>query len=255
MAGARRKSKAVLFVLIASLLAIVLLVVSGYNIVQRARLDRDMIDAVHRNDTEDALFYLTKGADPNARVDLQTPFSTGRALTEWFRRVTGGKATVNAPAALSMAIDNENSALTRALITGGADVNVKMENEEFPLLIETLHGDQEFVQMLLERGAHPNAQGQDGTTALWSAALYGRLEIARMLLTRVQHRRCRFGWTTRSWLRPPPSRKTSLWSICSSPEGANVNAHSKKGQTALYFASLHHYDHIVHQLRQAGAKR
>jgi ankyrin repeat protein len=74
--------------------------------------------------------------------------------------------------------------LARWLIEQGADVNAAAEN---PQRVAPLHAaaavcDRETTQLLLERGADPNAKQQMNYTPLHGAASRGDVEIAKLLL-------------------------------------------------------------------------
>ena len=49
-------------------------------------------------------------------------------------------------------------------------------------LVEAVYGDRHAVAKLLKAGADPNAQGQYGTTPLYTAAVQGEAEIVELLL-------------------------------------------------------------------------
>jgi len=53
-----------------------------------------------------------------------------------------------------------------------------------PLAWATLHGNQQIAELLIERGADPNARNADGGSALHSAALMGRPQMVEFLLDR-----------------------------------------------------------------------
>ena len=53
------------------------------------------------------------------------------------------------------AIDSEKIERSKFLIERGADVNVRDNKGETPLLKEVLSGERELVQYLLDRGADP----------------------------------------------------------------------------------------------------
>lgn len=106
----------------------------------------------------------------------------------------------------------------RALVRGGADVNVRDSHEETPLMYAAVVGSAEAMEFLISQGADLNAQNRFGSTALiWSAT-----DLAKVRLL-VEH-------------------------------GADVNLASKKGRTALLVAAMSdHSAAIVRYLLSNGA--
>ncbi|HJQ36193.1 MAG TPA: ankyrin repeat domain-containing protein [Thermoanaerobaculia bacterium] len=87
--------------------------------------------------------------------------------------------------AAGLAIFFRHPELARWLIEQGADVNAAAEN---PQRVAPLHAaaavcDRETTQLLLERGADPNAKQQLDYTPLHGAASRGDIEIAKLLLS------------------------------------------------------------------------
>jgi ankyrin repeat protein len=86
--------------------------------------------------------------------------------------------------AAGLAVFFRHPDLARELIERGADVNAQAQN---PQRVGAVHaaatvGDHATMQLLLERGANPNARQQMGYTALHGAASHGDIEMARLLL-------------------------------------------------------------------------
>lgn len=83
--------------------------------------------------------------------------------------------------------------LARWLIEQGADVNAAADN---PLKVAPVHAaaaarDRETMQLLLARGADPNARQQADYTALHGAASRGDVEMAKLLLAHGADRTAR----------------------------------------------------------------
>jgi len=80
--------------------------------------------------------------------------------------------------------------IARALLDHGANPNVENDQGEAPLHVvsqgkyDQKHGVL-IARLLLERGADVNASDKDQYTPLYSASYFGRLEIARVLLNHV----------------------------------------------------------------------
>ncbi len=84
-----------------------------------------------------------------------------------------------------LAIFFRHPELARWLIEQGADVNAAAENAQrvAPLHAAAAVCDRETTQLLLERGADPNAKQQMEYTPLHGAASRGDVEIAKLLLS------------------------------------------------------------------------
>ncbi|MBI3583502.1 MAG: ankyrin repeat domain-containing protein [Nitrospinae bacterium] len=81
-------------------------------------------------------------------------------------------------------------------------------------------GKTEIVKLLLEKGANPDAQDEQGWTALLWAAKENYPDIARLLLDK----------------------------------GANLNAKNRFGETALKLAKKNNHKEMIELLKKAGAK-
>jgi len=77
----------------------------------------------------------------------------------------GAKSTHGA-AALFNAIVNGRLATVEALISAGANVNVRTVNGTTPLMVAASKGYSDIVKLLLDRGADPRAKKADGVSAL-----------------------------------------------------------------------------------------
>ena len=77
----------------------------------------------------------------------------------------GAKSTHGA-AALFNAIVNGRLATVEALISAGANVNVRTVNGTTPLMVASSKGYSDIVKVLLDHGADPRAKKADGVSAL-----------------------------------------------------------------------------------------
>ena len=88
--------------------------------------------------------------------------------------------------ALGLAIFFRHPEVARLLIERGADVTAPARNamKVCPVHAAATQGDREMLQLLLERGADPNARQQMDYTPLHSSANRGDHESARLLVSR-----------------------------------------------------------------------
>jgi len=88
--------------------------------------------------------------------------------------------------ALGLAIFFRHPEVARLLIDRGADVVAPARNamKVAPVHAAATQGDREMMQLLLERGADPNARQQMDYTPLHSSAGRGDHETARLLVSR-----------------------------------------------------------------------
>ncbi|NCF98931.1 MAG: hypothetical protein GWP39_05395, partial [Planctomycetia bacterium] len=120
--------------------------------------------------------------------------------------------------ALAKEIDGSGVDNVRLLISEGADVNYRGNQNWTPVLIASRYSYPEIVELLLEEGAEVNVSNNFGMTPLMFAAKYSSTpEIVQMLLEK----------------------------------GAEVNVRSPDGMTPLKFAKT---PEIKHLLIDAGAK-
>ncbi|CAM9283623.1 unnamed protein product, partial [Choristocarpus tenellus] len=83
---------------------------------------------------------------------------------------------------LLFTISRGHLAVTRELLEGGADPNVKDKLGRTPLWLATDENNKEVVQTLCEAGAMTNLEGPEGRTPLHLAARKGLSDIAEILL-------------------------------------------------------------------------
>ena len=84
--------------------------------------------------------------------------------------------------ALWCGVGFRNYSAIRLLIERGAEVNALGGNDEYPLYMAAVVGDETMVQLLLENGALVNAKSGECGYALQTAARWGRIETVRLLL-------------------------------------------------------------------------
>lgn len=96
----------------------------------------------------------------------------------------GAKSTHGA-AALFNAIVNGRLATVEALISVGANVNVRTVNGTTPVMVAASKGYSDIVKVLLDSGSDPNAKKSDGVTALAIAEHGGFSRTADVLRSAI----------------------------------------------------------------------
>jgi ankyrin repeat protein len=122
---------------------------------------------------------------------------------------------------LFSAVEKNDIQKVRELITKSADVNVKEEHGNTPLIKAAGRGYAEIAELLIAKGADVNAQSwSQGNTPLILAASFGRLETTKLLIAK----------------------------------GADVNAKTKQGQTPLMGAAYSGYIDVATVLLGKGCQ-
>ena len=83
---------------------------------------------------------------------------------------------------LHKAAEAGDAAKIRALLDGGADINVACSKGDTPLTLAAWRGRDAAVELLLERGADPSHMNSAGQASLHKAAVAGRTGAVRRLL-------------------------------------------------------------------------
>lgn len=120
-----------------------------------------LLDALRRDDSEKAVFWLERGADAN------------------FAEVRRGEVFARP---VFYSITRGNLILTERLLGAGANVEAAGYQEMTPLMEAARTGQTDLARLLLERGANINATDSLGRNALIWAAIAGHEECAALLL-------------------------------------------------------------------------
>jgi ankyrin repeat protein len=127
-----------------------------------------MLAALNQN-YEAAAALLEHGADPNAAVDGWTVLHQIARVRRWTRGFNlPGPEHRDGLSSLELA---------RKLVARGGDVNARQTGRDAgttPFLLATKSLDLPYMQTLLELGADPTLQAEDGTTAVMVAAGVGQ---------------------------------------------------------------------------------
>jgi ankyrin repeat protein len=90
----------------------------------------------------------------------------------------------NGSTPLLVAASNDDAALVKQLLKGGANPNVRNKLDTTPLLEAAFHSNTEIIKALLDAGADPNAAGADGQTPLMLVARGTNVAAAKVLLAK-----------------------------------------------------------------------
>lgn len=198
-----------------------------------------LIAAIQNGQTKRALEMIADGAD------LTTKGKQGEtALTEAaakgdiavLKRLIQAKNDVNAPgiggsSALALAAENGHVAVVRQLISAGADL--KDERGPDALLSAALAGHADVVQLLLSHGVRMH--GAEASSALRTAAKEGNVETIKMLLDMGADVNAKSGGGYTALMGASESGHASIVKLLLA-RGANVNVKNMdNGYTALFY--------------------
>lgn len=155
---------------------------------------------------------------------------------------------------LIKAIKRNHTQEALELIRQGADINIRNDLQETPLMRAAIAGNGEIARVLVDSGADVNAQSSPfRRSALLEAAVKGHADIVRLLI------KAGADVSAKDW-----DENTALMqaAVSGSNEavddllaaGANVSARNKEGKTALFSAILLKRTDVVRTLIKAGAE-
>ncbi|CDK30214.1 ankyrin repeat domain-containing protein [Candidatus Babela massiliensis] len=149
-------------------------------------------------------------------------------------------------------ISKEDFKVAVKLILAGADVDTKNNEDNTALMLASIYGYKEIVEILIKAGADVNTKNYYGYTALIESSSNGHKEIVEMLIkagTNVDAKN-NDGYTALMWASKNGYKEIVELLI---KAGADVDAKSKYcGYTALMLASEKGHKEIVEILLQAG---
>lgn len=157
---------------------------------------------------------------------------------------------------------NRRLPLLHVLIQNGARVDTQNNNGATPLLIATVNKWYPGMKVLLDAGASPNLGADDRfdiPTPLIHAASEGDAKATSLLLAhRANPNLANFkGVTALMMLAQSPSSDFDANHLLVArmllAHGANVNARTKNGNTALNWAKAKGSANLIHLLKEAGA--
>lgn len=122
--------------------------------------------------------------------------------------------------ALGMACGQGKLEAAKLLIDHGANPNFQGNEGLCPLMVATVQGHLDIVKLLLSRGAQVDISAQHGATALSLASLHGNMDIMKVLIA----------------------------------HGADINHQNKSGVTPMIAAAMKGHHDAVEVLLKAGAR-
>jgi ankyrin repeat protein len=196
-------------------------------VVAAANGDLRLVDAVRNRDRQQVRTLLNRHADVNLRSD------DGSTALLWATHWN----------------DLETADL---LIRAGADANAANDFRMTPLVQACTNGSAALVDLLLTAGANPNTPIATGETPLMTCAKSGSADAVRMLLVHqanVNAKEPAQNQTALMWAAGERHSKVVQTLI---EANADLQAHTKKGFTALHFAAREGDLEITRMLLAAG---
>ena len=152
--------------------------------------------AVFNNFTSIAKILMQNGANAEARdsygiMSLHHAVKSGNAelveiliseKTDLDQKIGLAHLHVNGPTMLSFAASKNYESVAQVLLRKGADPNAWNNQSHAPIHLVSNLGFTKIVQLLLEYGADPNLKDNDGITPLIHAVNRGNEEIAKILI-------------------------------------------------------------------------
>ncbi|WP_040770814.1 ankyrin repeat domain-containing protein, partial [Novipirellula maiorica] len=194
--------------------------------------------AVESGHLELAIDLVRRGADPN---DQRSGFAPLHAIT-WVRRTElGDNPAGDPPPRITGSLDTLD--FVRAMVDGGADVNLQLKNGTSrggrlnpkgatPFLLASRGADLSLMKLLLDLGADPLIANADGTTALMAAAGVGVIAVGE---------------------EPGTPEEVNLAIRMLVDLGLDPNTVDRNGETAMHGAALRTFPTTVAVLADVGA--
>ena len=142
----------------------------------------------------------------------------------------------NGKSALMVAAKTGNTALAKALVEAGADVNEATETNGTPFMFAALGDQQEMAQWLLDQGADLNTVGSNGWTALTIAAAKGQVHMLQWLISQGAQTQVRDVYRYTPLIRAVDNGYAEAAAVLLSLVETDVNAQDETHNTALHYA-------------------
>lgn len=192
-------------------------------------------------------------------VEIKTPLMTaaerGDSQALKAALLKGGKinAHTTQETAFSLALKNGHEAISRILLSAGADWQKGYENNPTTaLIIAADQGYDEIVKMLILKGAPLESTDEQGYTALAKAARKGHLTTLKILINAGA--KVNVQPEGRSVLMHVVEKNNMLLSQLLIAAGADLNFTDAEGDTALKIARRNGFYDLDLMLVQAGAR-
>ena len=156
---------------------------------------------------------------------------------------------------LNIAMNREHFEVGKLLLDAGADPNQEDEQGRSFIWHAVNNNRNYFVQMLLEHGADPNKGDKCGMTPLHNASLRGETEVVKLLLEGgAEVDKTDHGGTTPLWFATYPAFEISISVVrILLNHGANPNKANWTGKTPLHHPSEVGCIEVVQALLEGGA--
>lgn len=232
--------------------ATVLVIVLGLYLFLSGVPGQNLFNAAKTGNTDEVRRLLAEGADPDVQ-NLWWNDKTQRHVTDL-------------PTAMMAAVQGKHIETVKALIEGGAGLDVRNKNDLSALDYAVTAGRSETVVLLLEAGCAFDTQNIKGFSPLMDAAYGGHVDAVRLLLDKGANP------DLGVYASDPKSGngrggETALMLACGKDRpadrleivnmlldgGAQINLQDHTGRTALMHAKLFGHESHVKALMDAGA--
>lgn len=160
--------------------------------------------------------------------------------------------------ALMFAVENHNLPATELLIQSGAKVGIQDDNDNTALHWAVIDADDkyyktdQFVALLLQAGADPNAKNKMGQTPLqWAASREGQQSAERLIQAGADRTALFQKGETELMYAVMWSDMRKIKELVAS--GVDINAQDQSGKTALMLAAKNHHIPIIEFLVHSKA--
>lgn len=216
---------------------------------------RLMYAAIHRNDAAKFASVVTNASQKDLDEILLYAIAQKNVSIDIVRSLLSKGAQINQPtrykSALMHAASGGHLAIAELLLAKGADVNFETPQEGTALILAVIEGHEELVKLLLAAGANVKATYRTGQPVL-SLAVVGRgddSKLMQLLLAKGAdpNARDRYGNTPLMVANTPAEVELLVTS------GANVATTDEQGETALMKAAKGGEAEVVSALLSNGA--
>jgi ankyrin repeat protein len=148
-------------------------------------------------------------------------------------------------------VEADNTARAELFLKAGMNINVRDKYGNTALMLASMTGDPEMINLLIKKGANVNARSDSGYTALMYVSSKGDTTTAKLLIKKGADvdSRNNDGDTALMLASLNGNFETAKLIVES---GADVNVRNNKGNTALKYSFLD--TRLEELLRKAGAR-